>query len=102
MALGNLLVIALGVVAFRMVRGKKHSGVLDDDSADNADISLEPDLGKNQEKTMDLLAELAGSEGSIQLDEPAPAKAADTDIIDIGDDNGGGDDDPFAELLGKK
>lgn len=99
LVLGNLLVAGLGFAAYRMIRSKKQSDVLDDDGADNAEISLEVEPGGGKDKTRELLAELAGSDGAIQLDEPKPASNVDTGIIDIG--GGNGDDDPFAELLGK-
>ena len=99
LALGNTLVMGLGYVAFRMVRGKKLSAVLDDESADNADIQFDQDAAGRNDKTKDLLAELAGSDAAIQLDEPGSRKSADTGIIDIADD--ANTDDPFAELLGK-
>jgi len=98
LALGNLLVAGLGFAAYRMVRGRKQS-VLDDESGDNADISLDAESSGGKDKTRELLAELAGSDGAIQLDEPKSSANANTDIIDIG--GGNGDDDPFAELLGK-
>jgi len=99
LALGNLLIAGLGFAAYRMVRSKKQLDVLDDESADNADISLDAEPAGGKDKTRELLAELAGSDGAIQLDEPKRTAGADTDIIDIGGSNT--DDDPFAELLGK-
>lgn len=99
LALGNLLIAGLGFAAFRMVRSRKQSDVLDDESADNADISLEAEAAGGNNKTKDLLAELAGSDNAIQLDEPKSAPGEDADIIDIGGSSD--DDDPFAELLGK-
>jgi len=98
LALGNLLVAGLGFAAYRMVRGRKQAGVLDDESSDNADISLDAEPAGGKDKTRELLAELAGSDGAIQLDESKSSAGANTDIIDIG--GGNDDDDPFAELLG--